>query len=121
MNESLFGPNKYELFRMLEEQVYESLYLLEDEVISEIQEALWFAPTLVLRETRAIDFLRTEDFHTLKAARRMALYWQLRKELFEDRWLLPLNQTGAGALTADQVELLRTGFFAFPLLHRRLC
>ena len=39
----------------------------------------------------------------------MALYWKNRSKLFGERWLLPLVQTGAGALTMDDIEGLRRG------------
>eukprot|EP00977_Amphora_coffeiformis_P011290 scaffold2719_cov153-Amphora_coffeaeformis.AAC.2 len=106
-------------------QVERSMNLLDDNVSQEYQEALRFVPALVERESPIIDFLRTEGFHSLRAANRMALYWKRRREFFgEDRWLKPIDQnvfpltvapllttqTGGGALTPDQIELMRTGF-----------
>ena len=71
-----------------------------------------FFPDLVQRETPIIDFLRTEDWNVTLAARRLAMYWKYRKELFQSRWLLPMNQTGTGALNAQDVAMLRTGYCA---------
>lgn len=65
------------------------------------------------RETDFVDFLRTELLDPDRAARRLCLYWKARKICFGERWLLPLNQTGAGALSMHDVEMLRTGSRAF--------
>eukprot|EP00977_Amphora_coffeiformis_P029936 scaffold43627_cov176-Amphora_coffeaeformis.AAC.1 len=88
--------------------------MLDLNVAGEYYEAKCFAPDLADREARAADFLRAEDFHTLRASYRLAMYWKTRKEIFGERWLLPMSMTGAGTLTPDQVELLRTGFMAMP-------
>ena len=110
-----FGiENQEALLQDLEEQVVRSLQLLDLDVAGEFYEAKSFAPALVERETRAADFLRAEDFHTLRASFRLAMYWKTRKEIFGERWLLPMSMTGAGTLTPDQVELLRTGFMSMP-------
>ena len=45
------------------------------------------------------------------ASVRLCMYWKFRKFLFgESRWLLPLNQTGRGALSQEDIEFLRRGF-----------
>ena len=79
----------------------------------EWHEALEIVPELVGRETAWIDFLRTELYDPGRAAARLARYWKARKICFAQRWLLPLNQTGAGALDAADVEMLRTGSRVF--------
>eukprot|EP00977_Amphora_coffeiformis_P029572 scaffold41601_cov183-Amphora_coffeaeformis.AAC.1 len=83
--------------------------MLDVDIAAAYNEAVEQAPLLVQNESKIIDFLRTEDFHVYKAAARIARYWQFRKELFGDRWLRPLNQTGSGALNSDDIVLLRTG------------
>ena len=51
-----------------------------------------------------------------RAARRRCRYWKARKQVFgEERWLLPLTQTGQGALSPSDVEILRSGFVNFFL------
>ena len=67
-------------------------------------------PDLVRRETKIMDFLRTEDYHAGKAALRLVLYWRYRQNIFQERWLLPMTQTGNGCLDATDVQLLRTGY-----------
>lgn len=81
----------------------------------EYRQALEEAPVLVKLETRWIDFLRTENMDPAKAANRLALYWKYRKECFGDeRWLLPMTQTGHGALNDMDILFLRTGYsFSF--------
>lgn len=68
------------------------------------------APELVRRESRIEFFLKVERGDAEKAALRLAKYWQARRQVFADRWLLPMTQTGNGALNRDDIELLRTGF-----------
>ena len=62
-------------------------------------------------ESKVIDFLRTERWDPLKAATRLALYWKYRQHLFgEERWALPMTQTGTGALSTEDIEILRSGY-----------
>eukprot|EP00977_Amphora_coffeiformis_P004591 scaffold991_cov278-Amphora_coffeaeformis.AAC.8 len=69
------------------------------------------APEIVRSESPISLFLRTEDNHPERAALRLARYWAARKWAFgEQRYLFPLNQTGSGALNADDIALLRTGY-----------
>ena len=70
-------------------------------------------PALLSLETPMEHFLRTEDFHPDRAAVRLALYWKHRKHIFGDRWLLPLTQSGRGALTSVEIQLFRQGFFLY--------
>lgn len=46
------------------------------------------------------------------AARRVALYWKNRKEVFGDRAFLPLTLTGRSALKADEIAMVKTGYMA---------
>ena len=78
---------------------------------AEYDQAVAAAPQLVATETKFVDFLRTERLDPVKAATRLALYWKHRKLIFgTDRWLLPMNQTGQGALSVQDVQFLRTGY-----------
>ena len=72
--------------------------------------ALKLVPDLVNKETRIIDFLRTENFNAVNAAKRLCLYWKHRFKICGDRWLFPMNLTGSGALSPSDVALLQTGF-----------
>ena len=73
--------------------------------------ALAAVPKLVAAESPAWMFVQRESGNFEKAAIRLCRWWKLRKRLFgQDRWLLPLNQTGRGALTPEDAQLLRTGF-----------
>ena len=68
-------------------------------------------PHLVEKESNAHEFIMTEGYDMDAAARRRARYWKARKYLFGERWILPMNQTGNGALSQDDVALLRTGYY----------
>lgn len=85
---------------------------LDDGLSQEYREAMRFAPRLVEKECRIIDFLRTDDYHTQKAACRVANYWKLRKDTYQERWLHPMEQTSRGVLPPEAVEVLHTGFLA---------
>lgn len=76
----------------------------------EYDQAVEVAPHLVKKETPFMHFLRAERFDAHLAAQRLVLYWKHRKEVFGDRWLFSMNQTGSGALNAQDIEILRTGF-----------
>uniref|UniRef100_A0A7S3LAG9 BZIP domain-containing protein n=1 Tax=Amphora coffeiformis TaxID=265554 RepID=A0A7S3LAG9_9STRA len=73
-------------------------------------------PHLVATEAPLEGFLCTEDYHPAKAAKRCASYWHFRREVFgNERWLLPMTQTGAGALTEPDIQFIRTGWIqAYP-------
>ena len=77
----------------------------------EYDEAVEAVPHLVKLETPVIRFLRREDFHTIQASRRLVLYWKYRKQVFAERWLLPMTLTGNGALSMSAIELLRSCHF----------
>ena len=63
------------------------LPLLDKSISAEYQEAWEFAPHLVSRETPVHQYLRVEDWNPLRAAKRLALRWKCRKELFgKDDW-----------------------------------
>ena len=105
--------NSEAILQTLEGQVKQILPFLDEDVAREYRQAVATVPALVQRESCVRDFLRTEDFHALRAARRLALYWKVRKEIYgQDRWLLPMSQTGSGTLSPTQVELLRSGVLA---------
>ena len=76
-------------------------------------EALRVAPNLIKQESDPVKFLRAEDLNPWTSAMSFVKYWRYRKHLFQNRWLLPLNHSGAGALDKDDIKLLSTGWMAF--------
>jgi len=80
----------------------------------EYLEALRLAPLLVQTESNPVKFLRADDFNPWKGARRLVLYWKYRRKYFpKGRWLLSLHDdSGAGALDENDVQLLRSGWLA---------
>lgn len=98
----------------LEEQVRSFLLFFDRKVAGEYRTALERVPYVVNTESRISEFLRKEGGDPMRAAKRIALYWKVRKQWFgEDRWLRPMNQTGTGCLNREDISLLRTGFLAF--------
>ena len=61
-------------------------------------------------ESSIEQFICAENGNIERAAIRLANYWKARKQVFKDRWLLPLTQTGGGALSAEDIALLRSGY-----------
>jgi hypothetical protein len=95
-----------------------ALQTLEKDVVRDYRTAAETVPHLMEQETPLISFLRTADFDPTKAARRLALYWKFRREIFGERWLLPMTQTGRGALSMSDVETLRSGYLlVFPIAN----
>jgi hypothetical protein len=91
-------------------QTEHSLRLLDPSEVADYKEAKIKVPHLVAQGSPVIDFLLTEHCNVERAARRLAMYWKVRHEFFGDRWLLPMTQTGRGALSPSDVAILRSGF-----------
>jgi hypothetical protein len=72
-------------------------------------EAIGRVPYLVATESNPIFFLRCEKFNSTAAAVRLIKYWDVRCEIFGDRAFLPMVQTGTGALSRDDMVVLKTG------------
>ena len=70
-------------------------------------------PELIEKESNPLWYLKSEQFNTWKAAKKLAYYWHQRFHLFGERATLPMNQTGEGALNKKDLLLLKTGFIAF--------
>jgi hypothetical protein len=87
----------------------------------EYLEALEEVPELVETESARRFFLNAEDYNPLRAAARLARYWKMRKSVFgSQRWLLPLTQTGTGALNSDDIAILRSGYLVAFHQHDNL-
>lgn len=83
------------------------------EIKKDYLDALRLAPTLVKTESDPVKFLRTEGLNPWRSAMRFVKYWEHRRRVFKNRWLLPMNDTGAGALDNDDVSLLKSGWLTF--------
>jgi hypothetical protein len=69
-------------------------------------------PDLIERESDPLLFIKYYDGDAKQAAKRLVYYWKLRKEIFLERAFLPLNQIGKGALSEEDVEIVRCGAVA---------
>jgi hypothetical protein len=82
-------------------QLQEALDLIPDDEKIDCMEAVKHAPHLVEIESSPVRFIRCALYnHTGRK----------RKEIFGDRALLPMLQTGEGALAPEDVAILNSGF-----------
>jgi hypothetical protein len=83
----------------------ESLLAIPDEEKAAYLEALEIAPLLVERESDPVAFLRCENYDAGAAARRLVLYWDIRKKTFgAERAFLPMTQSRAMAEDMEYLE-----------------
>ena len=94
----------------LERDVETWMGLLDPALTTEYHRALEVIPEIVRKESRIEDFLRITKNNPQQAATRLAKYWKTRKEIFGERWLLPMTQSGSGALSQEDINILRSGF-----------
>jgi hypothetical protein len=93
----------------------EALKTIHDKEKTAYLEAVRRVPNLVENESSPIRFLRCDRYDPWAAARRLTTYWKLRLEVFGDRAFLPLNQTGQGALSPEDLEVLNSSYvFVLP-------
>lgn len=92
-------------------ELFGALHLLPPQDKADFLHAQRLVPERIARESPPLRFLRFEKLDFWAAARRLAKYWERRHQLFGDRWLLPMNQTGEGTLTRDDINVLRSGFY----------
>jgi hypothetical protein len=88
----------------------EAMNLLPEADKAAYLEAQRLVPELVLKESNPIWFIWRDKYDPWSAARRLALYWNKRKDYFKERAHLPMNQSGEGALSKEDVALLNTGY-----------
>ena len=92
-----------------EAEFRECLNALEDRQKSAYLEIQQKAPHL-LREAPLQWFLIVESGSAHAAARRYCAYWEMRRKLLDNRcYLLPLTQTGEGALKRAEISVLHSG------------
>lgn len=88
----------------------------EKEALLEIRENI---PELAAKEAPPLRYLRFENYNTWAAAQRLATYWKVRKQVFGERWQLPMDSTGEGTLTRDEVVLFSSGYLAILPYDKR--
>jgi hypothetical protein len=91
------------------EDIKEALECITSQERKSYIKAIEQVPSLVATESNPIFFLRCEKFNASAAARRLIKYWNIRCEIFGDRAFLPMVQTGTGALSRDDMVVLKTG------------
>jgi hypothetical protein len=80
------------------EQAISSLSISDKAALLEARKRV---PYLAEKEAPPMRFLRFEHYNVRAAASRLAAYWRIRKDIFGERSLLPINQTGEGTLSFD--------------------
>jgi hypothetical protein len=74
-------------------------------------EAAAKCPDLIQAESNPDHYLESANFDAFSAARRVLEYWALRRSWFgPDRAFLPMDITGDGAMSKEDIEVLHTGF-----------
>jgi hypothetical protein len=115
--EDVYGTSEVSSFveaeEMLEKarrQLEEALDLIPNEEKTDYMEAVKHAPHLVEIESSPVRFIRCALYNHTTAAQLLVAYWRKRREIFGDRSLLPMIQTGEGALAPEDVAVLNSGF-----------
>lgn len=70
------------------------IHVLDPNINREYVLAVESVPDLAKKETPFAAFLRTDDYNTMNASKRLAIYWKRRKQVFQERLFLPMTQTG---------------------------
>jgi len=78
-----------------------------------LMEAMENALHIVHHESDPAKYVSLESGNISAAAERLMSYWQIRQELFGDRFLLPVSITGEGTLEEKDIELFKTGYLRF--------
>lgn len=68
-------------------------------------------PDILEAESRYDRFLHRDNYNMTAAARRLALYWKKRYDLFDERAFLPMSQTGEGTIARKDMSALGSGAF----------
>lgn len=87
----------------------EAIQALPSEDKRELLEAREIIPDLAEKEAPMSAFWHFEG-DADKAARRLALYWKTRKQVYGERAFLPLTSSGEGALNRDEVLCFTSGY-----------
>jgi hypothetical protein len=111
------GPKGPSLRRKGHEEIKQALEGFPSQERKSYTEAIERVPSLVATESNPIVFLRCEKFNAMAAAQRLIKYWDVRCEIFGDRAFLPMVQTGTGALSRDDMVILKTGSVAVLSNH----
>ncbi|KAL3915948.1 MAG: hypothetical protein SGARI_008072, partial [Bacillariaceae sp.] len=99
-----------------DEFLSEKLQEMEDELsripsnqLKDYTHAKKVCPELVTTESDPIKFLRCENYNAAAAAKRLQLYWKMRRKCFgDDRAFLPMTMSGA---MRQDMALVESGIF----------
>ena len=91
-------------------QLDEAIHYLPNEDKAAYLEAVEQAPNVISTESDPKIFLQFEKNDISAAARRLTTYWRERKSLFVERAFRPMTLDGEGALSNEDLALLRSGY-----------
>lgn len=91
------------------QEMEEELARIPPNLLKDYTEAKRRVPELVQTESDPIKFLRCEQYNATAAAKRMQLYWKMRRKCFGDgRAFLPMTMSGA---MLPDMAVLESGIF----------
>jgi hypothetical protein len=103
---NMIGDDIERAFNLLDAEI--SLHLSGHDKAA-YEEAKEKALDLIKNESNPSLYLSFNKNDVRKAATQLAKYWYWRKEIFKERAYLPLNQTGKGALSEEDLEVWKVG------------
>jgi hypothetical protein len=100
------GPQlKQHCYQLLQE----GIDMIPDTEKTAYLRALQLCPDLVQSESHPDRFLLHANYDVWAAGRRLVKYWELRHRIFGNRAFFPMDLSGQGCLTPEEIELMRLG------------
>jgi hypothetical protein len=90
-------------------ELEKAIFALPENDKGALLEARRTVPDLAEREAPPVRFLCFENYNPQAAARRLAAYWRMRSSIFGERALFPMDQSGEGTLSRDEVKIMTSG------------
>lgn len=95
-------------------QVDRAIQLISPHLKAAYNEAQRRCPGLIQSESDPIRFLLYSNLESTTAAMHLVTYWRKRLEVFGVRAFLPLDLSGNGAYTTEDINLIKQGCYIFP-------
>jgi hypothetical protein len=93
-------------------RLQEAIAVLPPEDSAAYIAAIRLVPHLVQKESDPIRFLRCEAYNAWSAARKLALHWKMRVDIFGNRAFRPMTLNN-GAMDHEAVHAFRSGYCSF--------
>lgn len=89
--------------------LFKVLDSIPENLKEDLAHAQRMAPQLITLESDPMKFIRYHNFDYQAAAMMLISYWRFRKDIFGDRFLLPMIATGDGALEQRDIDFMKVG------------